>query len=230
MVDTAKSGRDQAAEIKRQAELKQRRRTFMIYGGGLVVVAVLIALAAIGIRDSSKDNATPSNVDLGSASGLGAASSPPWSLPLDVPTRVKAAGLNLGAMGTADHYHAHLAIIIDGQNVTVPEGIGIDPTNGAMSAVHTHSSDGVIHIEAGTKGEPFTIGQLFTEWNVRLTSTQVGSARVGDGNVLKAYVNGKVLTGNPSMIRLAEKKDIAIVFGQEDSNKPPASFTFPDDL
>lgn len=53
---------------------------------------------------------------------------PPWPAPVaDVPDRVAAAGLDLGPMGTAEHYHPKLQIIIDGQQIQVPANIGVDP-------------------------------------------------------------------------------------------------------
>jgi hypothetical protein len=48
----------------------------------------------------------------------------------------------------------------------MPANIGVEPITGAMSALHTHETDGTIHIEADTKGELFTQGQLFTQWGV----------------------------------------------------------------
>lgn len=222
----SKSGRELADEIKRKAAARQRRDSMLIFGGIALVVLVLVALTVKGLRNAS-DEASPQNVDLKKVSGLGRAAAPPWSLPADVPARVKAAGLDLGMMGTADHYHAHLDVIADGKPVQVLEGIGLDPANGAMSGLHTHSADGVIHVEASAKGQPFTLGQLFTQWNVRLTPDQIGSMRAGSGKSLKAFVNGKEVKGNPAMIRLAARQQIALMFGSEDSPvKPPASFDF----
>lgn len=109
---------------------------------------------------------------------------PPWPAPVaDVPDRVAAAGLDLGPMGTAEHYHPKLQIIIDGQQIQVPANIGVDPATGAMSAVHTHEKDGTIHIEADTVGETFTLGQLFTQWGVTLTPTQIGGVRTDNGGL-----------------------------------------------
>lgn len=225
-----KTGRELAEQIKKEAAAKQRRDSLLIFGGLALVVLVLIALTVNGLRSAS-DPYSSADTDLKSVSGLGDASSPPWTLPADAPAKVKAAGLNLGRMGTADHYHAHLDVNIDGERVPVLEGIGIDPSNGAMSAVHTHSSDGIVHIEATTKGQPFTLGQLFTQWNVRLAEDQIGSLSADGDKTLKAYVNGKAVDGNPAMIRLSERQQIALVFGPEDSPvKPPASFDFPDNL
>lgn len=40
----------------------------------------------------------------------------------------------------------------------MPPNIGVDPSAGAMLAVHTHKGDGTIHIKADTVGEVFTLG------------------------------------------------------------------------
>lgn len=100
---------------------------------------------------------------------LDGASLPPWPAPTDVPARAASAGLDLGPMGTAEHYHPHVRIIVDGAEVPVASNIGVDPATGAMSALHTHDGDGTIHIEADTEGEVFTLGQLFVQWGVKLT-------------------------------------------------------------
>lgn len=219
--------RERSDEIKREFDQEERRRRLAFYGAIVVAVAVLIAMAAVGIRNVSQNSNAAPGGDLKSASGRGAESAPPWPLPADAPARVEAAGLTLGKMGTAEHYHAHLDILVDGQPVPIPVNIGIDPSSGAMSAVHTHSPDGLIHIEAATKGQPFTLGQLFTEWNVRLTGDQIGSLTAGKGNALTAYVNGKKVVGNPAMIRLAGRQQIAIVYGPKDAKVDvPDTFKF----
>lgn len=91
-------------------------------------------------------------------------SSPPWPAPKNVAARVADAGLDLGPMGTAEHYHTHLQIVVNGSEVEVPANTGVDPASGAMSALHTHESDGTIHIEADTVGQVFTLGQLRWTW------------------------------------------------------------------
>lgn len=226
-----KTGSERSAEIQQKYRTKERRRRFMFIGAISVVVAVLIAMAAVGIRNLSQDSDAAPRVGLESASGRGAVSAPPWPLPTDAPARVAAAGLNLGRMGTAEHYHAHLDILVDGQPVAVPVNIGIDLSNGSMSALHTHSGDGIIHVEAATKGQPFTLGQLFTQWNVRLSGDQMGSLTAVDGKSLTAYVNGEKITSNPAMIRLAERQQISIVFGPTNAKvKVPDTFDFGNDL
>jgi len=104
-------------------------------------------------------------------------------------------------MGMAEHYHPELAIVVDGQSIDVPAGIGVDPQTGRMSAVHTHTPDGVIHIEAAHPGQEFTLGQLFTEWNVKLGPSQLGSLIAHRGTIV-VTVNGATWTGNPALLQL----------------------------
>jgi hypothetical protein len=97
---------------------------------------------------------------------------PSWPAPAadKVAAAVRAAGLPLLTMeGTDLHFHAHLDVIVNGQAVAVPAGIGIEGTTG-VSSMHTHDLGGVIHIESPTQGT-FTLGQFFAEWQVPLTGS-----------------------------------------------------------
>ena len=139
-----------------------------------------------------------------------------------------AAGLPLGAMGTAEHYHVHLDVLVNGKAITVPANIGVDPSSGQMSYLHTHTPDGIVHIEAGRAGEPFTLGQLFTEWNVRLTATQLGALKTGGDNTLALYVNGKKVAGDPALLRLRAHQQIALLYGPSGQKVTvPGSYDFP---
>jgi len=221
------SRRERSEEIKKQFKAKERRRSLAFFGALTVVAAALITTAAIGARNLSHDKGAKASANLQSSSGRGAESAPPWGLPADAAGRVKTAGLTLGQMGTADHYHVHLDVLVDGQPVPLLANIGIDPSSGQMSGLHTHSADGLVHIEAGTKGQPFTLGQLFTEWNVRLTADRLGSLAADKKNTLAAYVNGKKVAGNPAMVRLVTHQEIAIVYGPKNAKiKVPSTFTF----
>jgi hypothetical protein len=113
-------------------------------------------------------------------------------------------------MGTAEHYHPRLSIIIDGTEVPVPPNIGVDPTTGAMSAVHTHEGDGTIHVEAHTVGEVFTLGQVFTQWGVKLTETQIGGVEAPKGQTVTLTSNGKAVTGDPMDLRLEPEQQIVL--------------------
>ena len=113
-------------------------------------------------------------------------------------------------MGTAEHYHPRLEIVIDGEPVQVPANIGVDPATGAMSALHTHETDGTIHVEADTDGEVFTLGQLFTEWGVKLTSRQIGGVTAKAGEKVTLTSNGTPVTGDPGDLRLEPDQKIVL--------------------
>jgi hypothetical protein len=133
----------------------------------------------------------------------------------------------LGAEGTVEHIHAHLDVIVNGQPVVVPADLGIDQSTRQLSPLHTHDTTGVLHIESPVKAN-FSLGQLFTEWQVSLSANQIGGLNVGDGKVLQAYVNGKPSTGNPAGIVLNAHDEIAIVYGTPAQQaNPPSSYTFP---
>lgn len=141
------------------------------------------------------------------------ATGPRWPAPTNVAERVALAGLGLGPMGMAEHYHPHLRVIIDGENVPVPSNIGVDPASGAMSAVHTHEADGTIHIEADTVGEKFTLGQLFTQWDVNLSRTQIGDAKAATGDTVVVTSNGVKVKGDPNDLRLEPDQQIVVRLG-----------------
>ena len=113
-------------------------------------------------------------------------------------------------MGTAEHYHPHLSITIDGTQVPVPPNIGVDPNTGAMSAVHTHEGDGTIHIEADTVGEKFTLGQLFTQWGVALTPISIGGVRAKAGETVTVISNGTPVPGDPADLQLEPDQQIEL--------------------
>lgn len=46
-------------------------------------------------------------------------------------------------------------------------------------------------------GQPFTLGQLFTQWDVRLSEDQLGSLTATADQPLKVYVNGEGYAGAP---------------------------------
>lgn len=138
------------------------------------------------------------------------ASGPPWPAPVDVADRVEAAGLDLGPMGTAAHYHPHLRIVIDGRDVPVAPNIGVDPATGAMSALHTHEGDGTIHVEADEPDEVFTLRQLFVQWDVALSSSRIGSVRAAHGEHVKLTSNGMSIPGEPGQLQLEPDQRIVL--------------------
>jgi len=159
----------------------------------------------------------------------------PWGLPAYALSRIGYAHLT-PLLGTViRHDHLHLDVIVDGRKVTVPGGVGMaEPVDrgpcppgpgksgdcatgeqffGAVvnAPLHTHSSSGLIHIESDRQHR-FTLGEFFDEWGVRLDSSCVGGYCTGGGRELRVFVDGR-RTGDPRSIVLANRQEIAVVFG-----------------
>ncbi|HYY90118.1 MAG TPA: hypothetical protein VFA49_15070, partial [Chloroflexota bacterium] len=157
---------------------------------------------------------------------------PPWPLPADPIAGAKAAGLNIAPMeGSALHIHSHLDVLVNGQKVTVPGNLGIDRSGAQLAELHTHDDTGIIHIESPSKNKQFTLGEVFSEWNVRLTATQIGGLTTDATHTLTAYVDGKPQTGDPASIQLTAHREIALVYGTKGAKvNVPSSFKFENGL
>ena len=118
-------------------------------------------------------------------------------------------------------------MIVNGVPVPVAADIGVDETARLMSPLHTHDASGVIHVEAPTAGTPYSLGQVFTEWDVALSGTQLGALSTDGTHTLTAYVNGTVVTGDPAAITLAAHQEIALVYGPADASLDvPSTYAF----
>jgi hypothetical protein len=86
------------------------------------------------------------------------------------------------------HVHARLTIRVDGQAQTIPATIGQRQT--CIYWLHTHSTEGVIHIEAPAP-TTFTLGQFFDVWGQPLDATHVATTTAPAGSSVWAFVDGK---------------------------------------
>ena len=96
------------------------------------------------------------------------------------------------------------------------------PFYGAQQCIywlHTHTSDGVIHIESPT-ARVYTLGNFFDEWHQPLSRTQVAGVK---GNVT-AYLNGKPWTKDPRAIPLLPHGAIQLDVGTAAVPPKPVSF------
>jgi hypothetical protein len=211
-----------------------------------------LSFSADGVLSTTNNNAEA--IDpcalVGPAPDLTPATTPaPWGVPANALSRIGYAGLiaNLGVF--VRHDHVHLDMIINGQAVTVPAGIGTaEPydlghcppgpaySNGdcatgnfyegvvADAPLHTHSVSGIIHIESDRPGQ-FTLGQFFDEWGVRLDQSCVGGYCTGDGKEMRVYVNGNRLAADPYHLVLSEHQEIAVIYGGPGAfNSVPSSY------
>lgn len=184
-------------------------------GAAVVVLAAVVVVVLTvtsprrhtGPTGSASLNNPPATVAIGNAEP------PPWPAPADAAAAVSAAGLPmLGSEGNVEHLHAHLNVLADNQPVHVPANIGIDRKHGTISPLHTHDGSGVIHIESPVKRQ-FTLGELFSEWQVSLSATNIGGLRVDNEKVMRVFVNGAQQSGNPAAVPFGAHDEIAVIYG-----------------
>ena len=95
--------------------------------------------------------------------------------------------------GLARHDHVTLQIFIDGEPHTVEAAVGIqtDVCNGNqnnMHAVHTHSDNGVLHVELNEPGD-VPLGVFFDIWGYHFNETGIFDYRVNSTHEFAMYVH-----------------------------------------
>jgi hypothetical protein len=187
-----------------------------------LLLAVLVVIGVVASAFVSHERAASTT------RAHGASSSPPWPAPADKRAKAVAAGLpNVSGVKLAEHVHAHLSITVDGGHVTVPGQIGLDEKNGFATALHTHDTSGIVHIESPSKRD-FTLGQFFTEWGVRLDTGHVGATGGDVAEVLTVFVDGERRAGDPASIVLRDLDDIDLVVAPAGTVvRPSAPFDWP---
>ncbi len=128
------------------------------------------------------------------------------------------------------HVHAHLMIIVNGQNITMPVDIGHGDSGGCIQPLHVHANPGdggpnVIHIESPTTNA-YTLGDFFKVWAstpniggpspVIFNQNQLFNYTASNGNEIRIYVNG-VQSDQYQNLALASRQTIVIVYGKSAS-------------
>jgi hypothetical protein len=121
--------------------------------------------------------------------------------------------------GQRMHIHQHLAIYDRGKLVAIPENVGQPQGLRCIYWLHTHTPDGIIHIEA-PKDRSFTLGDFFKIWGQPINADQAGPAHATAKEPLRVWVNGKPFKGNPAAIKLEAHTDVVIEAGPP-FPKPP---------
>ena len=75
--------------------------------------------------------------------------------------------------GSATHTHTLLKIFVDGEQIVIPAGIGIDERAGQIAAVHTHEDTGALHVESPHRNDVYTVGQFLQLWDVADTEDEL---------------------------------------------------------
>jgi hypothetical protein len=186
-------------ERQRQLQAKQRAaRNKRILIGSLVAVAVLI-IAAASFAIYSNSHSTSAQNQVTPTEAVFNAAYPPID------------GVSCDQLEqTAYHHHVHLTIYINGQPVPFPAGMGIaggqtNPT--CYYWLHTHATDGVIHIEAPAQ-RSFSLQNFLDIWqnfasaNTQYTFPTQLSLPAG----WTMYVNGKRVASDFSKIDISSNQ------------------------
>jgi len=140
-----------------------------------------------------------------------------------VPAGEPVGGISCDAMeGNRIHIHQHLVIFDHGKEVAIPPNVGQPMIRRCIYWLHTHTPDGIIHVEAPLD-RSFTLGDFFKVWGQPLTKTVAATAHAGKGTSLKVWVDGKPFEKDPATIPLAPHTDIVIEAGPP--FPPPPRFT-----
>ena len=202
-------------QIRREQRARAiRMRLLMGVGAVVVVAAVAISIAIVaggggngaGRRHPGREPATAPLGPEGIALETG---------PALAPTSTAATGQTVDGIGcdateqVVFHIHAHLAVYVGGSARQIPAGIGtVEPSvsqtsRGPLASatrcyywLHTHSTDGVIHIESPAQ-RTYTLGDFFDIWRQPLNGQQAGPA----AGPVTAFVNGAKYGGDPRALR-----------------------------
>ena len=200
-----------------------------------VIAIFIIGMLWWGASKQGAGNSTPTTVPDPSVLPGIQTSEAPWLVEVDhLAARLAADSLKPQTMeGQVLHIHQHLDLIVHGKPVEVPTNIGIHQRAGWLSTVHSHDTTGIIHVESPFKAT-FTLGQVFDIWGVRFTSECLGGYCTDESesatSTLQVYVNGELFTGDPRILALGERQEIAIIFGTATETPAiiPSTYTFPE--
>jgi hypothetical protein len=177
----------------------------------VLISAAATALLVLGLRG-------------GHGPGPEARGAPPWPAPASVTAGVQAAGLPLlAAPGEVVRFAVHLDVIVDGQPVTVPSGIGVDVPARRMSPLYT---SGIVHVTANSDQSVFTLGQFFAEWQVPLSRGRLGGLRASPSAPVAVYLDGSPVAGAPGSVLLTPHLQIAVTY-RPGPGPAPSAYAFP---
>jgi len=114
------------------------------------------------------------------------------------------------------HIHSGLDVFVNGVQQQVPSNIGILSSPSCLYWLHTHSEDGIIHVEAPGTGE-FTLGQFLDIW--QQTNSTGFFDSVSDMPVT-AYVDGQRFEGDYRTIPLESLREIVLTYGTPPEDIP----------
>ncbi|MBD2104195.1 hypothetical protein [Leptolyngbya sp. FACHB-261] len=225
--EQSKSARGTAARMR---QAKARRKRLIALG----VAGISTALVAVGAgvllqKQQEISKSTPQN-----AIGENAPVERNWPAAWASNASARPLGTEINgitcdaAEGVVEHTHQYLNFVVDGKTVYAPANVGINPQGPCLYWLHSHSPDGIIHVEAPQK-RSFVLGQFLDIWRSTNTVDQnLLSSVVAAAKPSQVWLNGSLYQGNPWEIPLTEKAQITVVYGKPITQ--PVPFTFPSGL
>ncbi|KND51882.1 MAG: hypothetical protein ABA06_01315 [Parcubacteria bacterium C7867-001] len=108
------------------------------------------------------------------------------------------------------HVHPILEIVANGENVSVPTNIGVQQT--CMTALHTHTPDGVIHVESPEKRD-YTLADFFAVWKQPFSKDEILGFKADANHRVRITVDGVEVDSFESTV-LKDKERIVISYEQ----------------
>lgn len=214
---SARAGQARAREAARAAEELARRRRTQQVRLSVLTAALLVVAAVVGLTVAGRDGTSTSQA--ASDGGL-LTTAPPWA-PQPVGLTERLTPYGFPPVGD-ESYHAHalLSVYRDGEQVTVPAGIGFD-ARGGHSSLHTHTPDGVIHMEADDP-YPYKLEQVFVAWGVAFGEDRLGGDVATGTATVHVFVNGQPAPAES--VVLQDGDNVVVAFGEAGSfpTAPPA--------
>ena len=133
------------------------------------------------------------------------------------------------------HIHAHLSIYVNGQSVTIPKGVGMASDLSCFYWLHTHTSDGILHIESPDSSRKLGLNNFLTIWHDHFASMGFPAELTQSGG-WQLFINGAPYSGRygsplTTLLPLSSHEILTLEYGSPlRPPDTPASYHFPPDL
>ena len=126
--------------------------------------------------------------------------------------RVAAGVSTMGDPADPDaHLHPKLTLFAKGERIQIPVNIGIDPAKSGeeMASLHTHETDGTIHMEGMSEA---TLGQFFEIWGIPFSESELGPYEADGDKSIRIWDEGR--TSNAfDRLKLGDGQEIVVAYG-----------------
>lgn len=131
------------------------------------------------------------------------------------------------------HIHVHVSIYVNGKSVTIPQGIGIGANNVCYYFLHTHTSDGIVHVEAPARASNLALDDFLSIWYQRFSKLNFPQ-QLTQQSGWTIYLNGKrfpVVVTSPLTTEVPLSPHDVVTLDYGSHNPPPdKSYVFPPGL